>query len=189
MSRAKLSAARELIEEKKYAEARALLMTIRDDPTAAKWLAKLDERIKQQAPPQNYTVLPPAPNSPAVWNESHRTRPYPEPVQPAPAPVESIGMAGVFRFVWGILLLLSFGWICYGVTTTAGLVGDQLKTTAAQTSEGFQAGTMIGGGLGLTFFLCTGLPLVLLFGVLYWRNGVAIRETKKHNQMIQAMRR
>lgn len=42
MSKAKFDAARQLIQEKKYDQARALLETI-DHPTAIKWLAKLDE--------------------------------------------------------------------------------------------------------------------------------------------------
>lgn len=41
MSKAKFDAAKELIDEKRYDEARALLRTI-DHPTAAKWLDKLD---------------------------------------------------------------------------------------------------------------------------------------------------
>lgn len=43
MSKAKLEAARELIRSKQYAEARAVLRTIAKDPTAKKWLARLDE--------------------------------------------------------------------------------------------------------------------------------------------------
>jgi len=42
MSKAKLLAAKELINEKKYNEARLLLRGV-DDPIAKKWLAKLDE--------------------------------------------------------------------------------------------------------------------------------------------------
>lgn len=41
MSKAKFDAAKELIDEKRYDEARALLKTI-DHPTAAKWLDRLD---------------------------------------------------------------------------------------------------------------------------------------------------
>lgn len=47
MSKAKLLAARELINEKKYHEARALLRGV-DDPIAKKWLAKLDEIAPQR---------------------------------------------------------------------------------------------------------------------------------------------
>ena len=42
MSKAKLQYARELIQEKQYAKARAVLKEI-DHPTAYKWLSKLDE--------------------------------------------------------------------------------------------------------------------------------------------------
>lgn len=41
MSKAKMQAAKELIEAKKYQEARALLKTV-DHPTAQLWLARLD---------------------------------------------------------------------------------------------------------------------------------------------------
>src|SRR4051794_17202967 len=41
MSKAKFEAAKELIDEKRYDEARTILKTI-DHPTAAKWLNKLD---------------------------------------------------------------------------------------------------------------------------------------------------
>jgi hypothetical protein len=43
MSKAKLAAARELIQEKDFSLARSLLRTVKGDPTAAQWLAKLDE--------------------------------------------------------------------------------------------------------------------------------------------------
>jgi hypothetical protein len=42
MSKAKMEAARELIQEKRYAEARAILLTV-DHDKAREWLAKLDE--------------------------------------------------------------------------------------------------------------------------------------------------
>ncbi len=42
LSKIKLEAARELIEEKKYDEARAILRTLKTDPTAQRWLAELD---------------------------------------------------------------------------------------------------------------------------------------------------
>lgn len=190
MSQVKLAAARELIEEKKYVEARALLLTIEDDPTAARWLAKLDERLKRQAPAQqrsqNYTVISSPPQA-QVYERQYRTRSYPEPAQQLP--VEKTGVASVFRIVWGILTLLSVGWICYGISTLTSVTGNQLSTAEAQRSAGYQAGTLLGGGIGLTVVLCTGVPALLIFGILYWRNGVAIRETKKHNQMVDAMRR
>jgi hypothetical protein len=252
MSRAKLAAARELIEEKKYDEARTLLLTIKDDPTAAKWLAQLETRMNraQGSPPQVPQLSqssspgnrPPARSAPPASNplpsnyavisptsgtlrkarelyeagrgmearsllltikddpfaarmldeiEQQRRRYDAQFAAPAaaPPPVESIGMAGVFRVVWGLLTLLAVGWIGYGLLTSLDVTGTQLNSAAARSSQGFQAGTLIGGGIGITFFLCTGLPFFLIFGLLYWRNGVAIRETKKHNQMIAAVQR
>ncbi len=56
MSKARFAAAKELIDEKKYDEARALLKTI-DHPTAREWEAKLDKI----APPVSYK--PPEPQS------------------------------------------------------------------------------------------------------------------------------
>ena len=190
MSQVKLAAVKELVREKKYIEARALLLTMPDDPIAQRWLSQLDERIRQSgsiqpsqpAPQRNYTVIPPAP--PTIRrSEDYEFEPTPL------APVENTGMAGCFRIGWGILTLLALGWIAYGVIASLGATGSQLNTAEAQASAGYQAGTLIGGGIGLSIFLCTGLPLLLVFGILYWRNGVAIRETKKHNQMVDAMRR
>ena len=60
MSKAKMQAARELIQEKRYQEARAILQSV-DHPTARKWLAKLD----QIAPVQ----------SQSSWSQLERTPP------------------------------------------------------------------------------------------------------------------
>lgn len=52
MSKAKLVAARELIKEKKYNEARILLKSI-DDPIAQDWLSKLDKIAPDKKKPQS----------------------------------------------------------------------------------------------------------------------------------------
>ena len=43
MARQELELAKDLISEKQYDKARMLLMKVKDDPTAQKWLDKLDE--------------------------------------------------------------------------------------------------------------------------------------------------
>jgi len=58
MSKAKLLAAREFIQEKRYGEARTLLETMPDEPTAQKWLAKL---AKVATPPRRQRSVIPAP--------------------------------------------------------------------------------------------------------------------------------
>jgi uncharacterized membrane protein len=94
----------------------------------------------------------------------------------------------VFRWVWGILTLLSCGWVTMGLMAVVDVADKQLGTTQAQTSAAYQAGTMLGGGISTAFFLCTGVPALLLFAFLFWRNGVAIRESKRHEETIAAMR-
>lgn len=57
MSEAKLHQARSLIKQKEYQQARAILLTMPDDPTARRWLRKLDEiapAVEQEA---NHTVI------------------------------------------------------------------------------------------------------------------------------------
>jgi hypothetical protein len=63
LSKAKLAAAKELIQEKRYAEARALLKTV-NDPIATRWLEQLDSIAPELASPstQSNTVLPPSPS-------------------------------------------------------------------------------------------------------------------------------
>jgi hypothetical protein len=102
---------------------------------------------------------------------------------------ENIGLAKTFRIVWGILTLLAMSWLCYGLTTVSNVASNQLESATARSSDAYQAGTAIGASLGIGFFLCTGFPFLLLFGFLYWRNGVAIREAKRHAQTIEAMQR
>lgn len=58
MSRAKFEAARELIQEKCYDEARAILLTI-DHPKADDWLTKLDEIAPPAPQPQMRVPLKP----------------------------------------------------------------------------------------------------------------------------------
>lgn len=152
MSKAKFAAAKELIEQKKYDEARAILKTI-DHPTATKWLDKLD-RIALP------TKLQPA---------APKTR-----------------MFRVWRTIWGVLTLLSLAWLCYGLLVSSSAY-EQVTQNA--TSEAAQAGVALGASMGVGLFLCTGLPFLLIFGFLYWRNGVAMRNERQHAEMLRAVQR
>lgn len=116
-------------------------------------------------------------------------------------------MQRTFRLIWGLLTLASCGWLIYGVAATGNAVGQVVtqptpttvviknaQGTAVATSDpqliqGAQAlGATIGGGIGLTLFLCTGLPGLVVFGFLYWRNGVAMRRAKEHAETIEALK-
>ena len=65
MSKAKLLAAKELIQEKRYSEARSLLDTIPNDPTAQKWLTKLDQIA---TPPRRHSLIPSPPPPPMAYH-------------------------------------------------------------------------------------------------------------------------
>ncbi|MFN8380245.1 MAG: hypothetical protein U0452_16420 [Anaerolineae bacterium] len=66
MSNSQLEQVRELLKAKRFDEARALLKAMPDDPTAQKWLTKLNEVYPEQppAPPAPEPVAPPPPATP-----------------------------------------------------------------------------------------------------------------------------
>ena len=116
-------------------------------------------------------------------------------------------MKRTFRIVWGLLTLASCGWIAYGLLATGSAftqvvteatpttavisnsLGTPVATLDAKVAQGAKAlGATVGGGLGVVFFLCTGLPFLLIFGFLYWRNGVAMRQEKQHAETIEALK-
>lgn len=86
-----------------------------------------------------------------------------------------------------ILACLCLLWIAYGCTTVNRVTDKQLQTQQVQTSSAAQAGTLIGASIGLTIFLCTGVPLFFLFALLAWRNGVGITNKKRHEETIAAL--
>lgn len=57
MSKAVLTAAKELISEGKYHEAATILRTLPDDPTAQKWLANLEAKYLPKAAPTEPTSI------------------------------------------------------------------------------------------------------------------------------------
>ena len=57
MSKAVLTAAKELIASGKYHEAATILRTLPDDPTAQKWLATLEAKYLPKAAPSGPTSI------------------------------------------------------------------------------------------------------------------------------------
>jgi hypothetical protein len=84
----------------------------------------------------------------------------------------------ILRWFWGILVILSVLWIGYGFLATGDAYGNTIENNVTD-SEAYEAGAVIGAGIGLTFFLCTGIPFLLLSSILYWRNGVGIERKKE----------
>jgi hypothetical protein len=85
-----------------------------------------------------------------------------------------------------LLALLALGWIALGFWSTSTYNATRNAEVGAEVSErpGYQAGQVVGSGLALTFFLCTGLPLLLTFSLLAWRNGVGLRNERRHQEEV-----
>jgi hypothetical protein len=160
--------AQDLIKAKRYDEARKILVKI-DHPKAQEWLAKIDNR-------EPVSSVRPAGAKPK------------REAQPVKA---KVGTQRFLRNLWGIITLLSCGWIAFGLIATSSAV-NQVMSTPVPGDETMQAaavvGTGLGAGLGITFFVCTGLPFFLFAAILYWRNGVAIRQAQQHTEMVNATR-
>lgn len=62
MSQTKLQSARELIQEHNYTAARAVLETMPDDPTARRWLRRLNKQERPVAP-----IVQAAPRRSNTW--------------------------------------------------------------------------------------------------------------------------
>lgn len=109
----------------------------------------------------------------------------------------NIGATRIWRNVWGVLALLSLGWICYGFTATGAAVSNVVGTPVpksagsdAQTAQAATAvGATIGGGLGIAFYACSGGVPFLLFLFAYSRAGAAIRQGLQHQEMMEAIQK
>lgn len=165
MSKAKMAAAKELIQEKRYEEARQILATV-DHPTAREW----EQKLNRLAPPIPAPPPMPVQTRPPGWQP------------PYMRPDNTRGLR-IWRNVWGVLTLLSFGWICYGLVISSTAYGE----VATGATSATQAGAAIGASLGLGVFLCTGLPFALLFLYAYGRAGASIRTERQHQEMMDAV--
>ena len=65
MARQELELAKDLISEKQYDKARMLLLKVKDDPTAQKWLEKLDELSPTKV--EHPTTEPSANGDSSAW--------------------------------------------------------------------------------------------------------------------------
>lgn len=96
---------------------------------------------------------------------------------------------------FGVLFLVSLAWVCYGLTLSSAAfsntVGVRVTPSGNLTAEDTQAlrtaGAGIGAGLGVTFFLCSGLPFALFFGLMSWRNSVGLKNEQRHKEQLAAI--
>lgn len=237
MSKAKLKAARDLINELNYDAARAILRTMPDDPTAQQWLAKL-ARIAPEAasaeagktapippvraqPPDSIRQLPPDPalQPRAALTPLPRYEPEPafpeleqKPSRPAPALRRArrrLLWLRLWQLIWGGLGLLALGWILFGIYGTftgthplsgqiqqavsgavnqaAGTVGSQVPVGPEVTETIRGTGDSLSTAASLGLFICSGLPLMLVFLSFYRRTRRILRDERQHKEVLETM--
>lgn len=90
-----------------------------------------------------------------------------------------------WRNIWGVMLLLTMGGTCAWLASAAGAFE---RVTGDSASEAYRAGAALGTTAGMGVIACIAAPALLLFGVLYWRAGVAMRSERQHQETIEALR-
>lgn len=103
-----------------------------------------------------------------------------------------IGMKRIFVWIWGILVLLSCGWIVYGIALSGqaftAVVGTPVPGVDAEIQAAGIVGAGLGAGAGVTFFLCTGGPVFLIALLFYVMTSGRIRREQQHAELLNATR-
>ena len=129
MSKQKMLAARELINEKRYDEARAILQAV-DHPTADKWLAKLDQIAPESIPEP-------------TWSESYYQDEEPDlpdiPTERERPPRKWHWWLQMRCGCYLLIFLLTLSWMIFGVT-----VGFAVREFVGQIAERVASGELTG---------------------------------------------
>lgn len=83
------------------------------------------------------------------------------------------------------LALVAVAWIVVGLSATNNTLSNQLSKS---TSTAYSVGTYTGAGIVTSFVLCTGIPLLLTFLFIAWRNRVALRNVQQHKEIIESLK-
>lgn len=78
-----------------------------------------------------------------------------------------------------LTVVLAVAWMAAGVNES-----DKVETT----TEAEETGKEIGQGIGVTMIFCITLPFFALFMLLGWRNGVGLRNERRHQEQIEALK-
>lgn len=97
--------------------------------------------------------------------------------------------ARLFTVLAALCILWSICGTGYACTITASTVAKPtLEPGKTQVSDAYVAGAGIGGSLVAAVFLCSGIPLLIIFALLAWRNRVGLRTEKFQSELVQATR-
>jgi hypothetical protein len=97
-------------------------------------------------------------------------------------------------WLFALLALCSVCYMCYGFTITSSVVSSAMSTPAAtldslvstDAKTVWNSMAVISGSLSIIVFLCTGLPLMLIFSLFAWRNSVGVRRAMLLQREAQA---
>lgn len=103
----------------------------------------------------------------------------------------------ILRWFWGILTILSCGFILWSFVFASGVYTNSvndIQASGTENQDAQQAGAAIGTTIGLGIYLLCGVPVFLVSAFLYWRNGVGMQKKKdredterRHQEQLQAM--
>lgn len=88
---------------------------------------------------------------------------------------------------FGVFFILALLWLGLGYYVTSQAVVDVSATPVPGGSAAKAVQTLGITSVGMSVFLCTGLPLAFLFGLLAWRNAVGLRTERRHQETIAAL--
>lgn len=100
--------------------------------------------------------------------------------------------------LFAFLAFLSLLWICYGVFGSSAALSNFVDRatpipagglTSEERAAAQNAGATIGAGLGLTFFLCSGVPSFAVFSLLAWRNASGLKNEQRHKEQLDAIQK
>lgn len=158
MSKAKLVAAKELLQAKEYDTARAILETIKDNPTAARWLEELD-RIAPQKQKRAFT-------SEIV---EYKPRPHPVYIPPDQRKVSyrsgndmEVVVARNKSYISAAVLTLILYWIFW----LPGLIVNVMYLNEASRNQQIGGEKLPGVGCLWLLLILNLLPLLALCGII-----------------------
>lgn len=91
--------------------------------------------------------------------------------------------------LFGVLFILALLYTCGGLWYTSSIASRNIQDNSSQeNTEARNVGTGIGAGIIYAIVLCPGIPLLLLFGLLSWRNSAGLATERRHQEQLNALR-
>lgn len=89
------------------------------------------------------------------------------------------------RFFGGLALLVAAIMVIMIISTAT---AEPDPDPGVENQDAYEAGWAIGSGIAATAVLCVGLPVFLGLALLSWRNAVGLRNERRHQEQMRAIR-